>query len=260
MRNLLNLQRSSFMQPGLLCSRQLQISSISWASVLLRPASFPWPPQMQHDVPHRQLRDWFGACHHSAGESVFRLWTLQYFKHVYFPRALLLILSTGNWFLHDSHPFIYMYIRALYKLLYLLRWWPYFLGALFVCPDIFLHDKKVICQMALEQNRPSSKSWQRLCFRWLSLFMLTLPKKRHHRCPLNGIVLKCVYSNIQSELQPSISGKRKNSPWRIALHFSDDVWFWGRAAALRPASVAYQLWALGRVFPATSLLRHKAEI
>ena len=157
MRNLLNLQRSSFMQPDLLRPRQLQIFHISRESVPLMPSSSLRPPKRQPDVRYRQPWDWFSAHQHSARESVFKLWTLQYFKHVYFPRALLLILSTGNWFLPDSHPYIYMYIHthththsALYKLLYLLRWWPYFLGALFVCPDIFLYDKKVICQMALE--------------------------------------------------------------------------------------------------------------
>lgn len=110
MRNLLNLQRSSYMQPDFLHPRQLQIFSISRESVSLRPSSFPRPPKRQADVPYRQPWDWFSAHQHSAGESVFKLWTLRYFKHVYFPRALLLILSTGNWFLPDSH--IYIYIQC----------------------------------------------------------------------------------------------------------------------------------------------------
>ena len=107
MRNLLNLQRSSYMQPDFLHPRQLQIFSISRESVPLRPSSSPRPPKRQADVPYPQPWDWFSAHQHSAGESVFKLWTLRYFKHVYFPRALLLILSTVNWFLPDSHIYIY---------------------------------------------------------------------------------------------------------------------------------------------------------
>ena len=110
MRNLLNLQRSSFMQPDLLRPRQLQIFRISRESVPLMPSSSLRPPKRQPDVRYRQPWDWFSAHQHSARESVFKLWTLQYFKHVYFPRALLLILSTGNWFSPDSHPYIYIYI------------------------------------------------------------------------------------------------------------------------------------------------------
>ena len=110
MRNLLNLQRSSFMQPDLLRPRQLQIFRISRESVPLMPSSSLRPPKRQPDIRYRQPWDWFSAHQHSARESVFKLWTLQYFKHVYFPRALLLILSTGNWFSPDSHPYIYIYI------------------------------------------------------------------------------------------------------------------------------------------------------
>lgn len=109
-RNLLNLQRSSFMQPALPSfapgDPAPSVGGTHRAFVPLTPASSLVPPETQHDVCYRHSWNRFNTGSPLAEDSAFKSWPLRWFKPVPLPLCLLLLWSTGNWFLPDSHPFL----------------------------------------------------------------------------------------------------------------------------------------------------------
>lgn len=144
MRNLLNLQRSSFMQPDLLCSRQPKIFSINHALVPL--TLLPLLCLLKCSVTFVTAIPGTDSIHTTTHQK-----TLHLNYGLSNSLNMLIFLLPSSWSCPQEIDFyltaIHLWNVALYKPLYLLCWWSFFV--LFVCPDIFLHDKKFICQMAI---------------------------------------------------------------------------------------------------------------
>lgn len=148
MRNLLNLQRSSFLQPDLLCSRRLCIFSIKHASFLL--GLLPLPFLLKCSVTFAIAIPATHSIHTSPQQKNLSLnYGLSNSLNMFiFPPPCSWSCPQEIDFLPDSHPFIKKRVLCTNFFIFFADGLVFFV--LCFCPDSFLHDEKLTCQKAID--------------------------------------------------------------------------------------------------------------